>query len=301
VVREIRSLWEQHGRNLFATDAIMSRLHLKQVVPELARFEDGPRIFYELKTNLTQAEVASLGRARIVGQLGVESLSTRLLQLLRKGVSAITNLAVLKWCREHKVAVAWNLLCAIPGERIEDYDRQIELMKWIPHLPPPERVNPVRVDRFSPYFDAFRDYGWSDIEPFREYRSMHPHLDAASLRAIAYHFNGVGGVSPDAYQNRLQSAVEHWRERCRAGDGLFLDPQQGLVRNEDATGRRFNLEGPLGRIIECTHDIVPVRRVLAHARCTRSVLEQLAAHGLLFIEGDRAVNLTVRTQVPEDA
>jgi ribosomal peptide maturation radical SAM protein 1 len=299
VIQEIRSLWEKHGRNLFATDAILSRQHLQRVVPELSRFEEGPKIFYELKTNLTQAEVAALGRAGVVGQLGVESLNTRLLKLLDKGVSAITNVAVLKWCRERKVAVSWNLLCAIPGEQTEDYEAQIRLMQGIPHLPPPARVNPIHLCRFSPYFDEFHEYGWTDIEPRREYRVMHPHLGDDALRRIAYHFEGVGGVSAAAYQERLESAVQRWQERCRAGDGLFLDPRQGLVRNDGDVGRRFNLDGPLGRIIECTHDIAPVRRVLGHARCARSVLEQMADHGLLFIEGDRVVNLAVRTHLPD--
>ena len=103
------------------------------------------------------ATLSSLSTARLatyLRQQGVESLSTRLLGLLRKGSKAIQNLAALKWCREQGVTVAWNMLCGIPGERVEDYEEQIALMAKIPQLPPPEQARPVAVDRFSPYFDG---------------------------------------------------------------------------------------------------------------------------------------------------
>jgi ribosomal peptide maturation radical SAM protein 1 len=299
VVREIRTLWERHGRNLFATDAIMSREHLRHVLPELARFESRPKLFYELKTNMTQAEVAALGRANVLGQLGVESLSTRLLKLLRKGVTAIRNLAVLKWCRERHITVAWNQLCAIPGETTEDYDEQISLMSKIPHLPPPDETLPVGIVRFSPYFDDYREFGWTEIEPLPEYRLMHPHLDEAALRDITYHFRGVGGVSPAAYFDRFDSAVRQWQRRNRQGEGLFLDPVQGLVRNEPEVGRRLLVHDVVRRVLDCTHDVASISRVLSHAGCERSVLEQMAEHGLLYIEDNQVLNLTVRTQVPD--
>ena len=237
--------------------------------------------------------------ATYLRQQGVESLSTRLLGLLRKGSKAIQNLAALKWCREQGVTVAWNMLCGIPGERIEDYEEQIALMAKIPQLPPPEQARPVAVDRFSPYFDGYREFGWIDIMPFREYRFMHPHLDEAALRDIAYHFNGVGGVSTESYLGRLEEGVRDWQTRCQRGDGLFMDPTQGLVINEAAGARRVSSQGVVRRVMDCTHDIVPIRRVVEQTRCELSLLREMARLGLVFIEGNRVVNLAVRTQLPE--
>jgi ribosomal peptide maturation radical SAM protein 1 len=301
VVSEIRTLWERHGRNLFATDAIMSREHLRQVMPELAGFERGPRIFYEVKANLTEADVVALGRANVVGlQPGIESLNTRLLRLMRKGTDTIHNLALLKWCRERRIALGWNLLCGIPGEEPADYDEQIALLRKVPHFPPPERVNPIRIDRYSPYFEHYREFGWSDLEPLPEYRMLHPHLSDGALRDLAYHFRGIGGVSTTTYLARLEAEVEAWQRRYRQGEGLFLDPAEGLVRNDAERGFRFWMNDTMARVLECTHGVAAIPRVLEHAGCARSVLEQMAEHDLVYIEGDQVLNLTARTEPPLD-
>src|SRR5690606_23111796 len=209
VVSEIRTLWQRYGRDLFATDTIMPRKHFGQVLPELATYSERPGLFYEVKVNMSADELAALSRANVKAvQPGIESLSTRLLKLMKKGVTTIQNLALMKYCRERKIAVGWNQLCAIPGETPADYDAQIELMQRIPQLPPPEGVNPIRIDRYSPYFKAYADFGWKNLEPLAEYRSLHPQLNEEELSQLAYHFNGVGGVSPEAYIERLTQAVE---------------------------------------------------------------------------------------------
>jgi len=300
VVSEVRTLWEKYGRNLFATDTIMSREHLKSVMVELGKYDRGPALFYEVKSNMTERDIAHLKKARATTlQPGIESLNTHLLTLLKKGVTAIRNLALLKWCRERGINVMWNLLCSIPGETNEDYDRQLLLIDRIPHLQPPNSVNPVRIDRFSPYFKDYAQYGWERIEPFREYRVLHPSFDDDALHDVAYHFEGIGGVVPGRYLKRLRSAVREWQERFKQNDGLFLDPDKGLVRNESDSGMRYGLAPELMRIVEMTHDVTPIDRVVAETGCNRNVIEQLAKAGILYIEGDKTLNLAIRTRPPK--
>jgi hypothetical protein len=56
----------------------------------------------------------------------------------------------------------------------------------------------------------------------------------------------------------------------------------------------------MARVLECTHRVAAISRVLEHARCARSVLEQMAEHDLVYIEGDRVLNLTARTLMSLD-
>jgi hypothetical protein len=301
VVHEVRTLWDRYRRNLFATDTIMSREHLRTVVVDLGEFAEKPALFYEVKSNMTEAEVSALKRANATTlQPGIESLSTHLLTLLGKGVSAIRNLALLKWGRERGMNIVWNLLCAIPGERSEDYDEQLLLMDKIPHFQPPNDVNPVRIDRFSPYFKNYAEFGWEGLEPFPEYRWLHPHFDPESLADVAYHFHGIGGIKPGSYLKRLKSARREWKERFDQNDGLFLDPEQGLVRNECGHGMRFGLPPALQRIVDLTHDIVPVAKVMELVGCPRSVIDRLTKVGILYVEGDKVLNLSIRIRPPMD-
>jgi hypothetical protein len=231
-------------------------------------------------------------------QPGIESLSSRLLGLLNKGVTAIQNLALLKWCRERGIRATWNLLIAIPGEEALDYYAQIALFAKIPHFQPPKRLNPIRIDRFSPYFNDYAAHGWSRIEPRAEYRAMHPHLSEAALRDIAYHFDGIGGVSPDEYFGALDTAFQDWHRRFKAFEGLFLDPKEGLVRNAGGKGLRFTMTEKLARVLECTHEIAPIARVLQQAGCDRAFLAELLRNGIIHIEDDKVVNLAVRAKPP---
>ena len=299
VLREVRALWDAHQRPLLATDTILSRTHLAHVLPRLGEFAERPRLFYEVKANLSQAEVVTLAQANAMAlQPGIESLSTRLLQLLEKGTTAIQNLGLLKWCREQGISLAWNQLCGIPGEQVADYDAQIDLMEHIPHLNPPDGPNRVRIDRYSPYFERHREFGWTRIEPLEQYGWFHPQLEGDELASISFRFSGVGAVSPEAYLDRFSRAVAEWRRRHDRGDGLFLDPEAGLLRNTDGKGFRFHQHPTLDAILEHTHDIVPVARVIEAVGCPPAVITGLVRQGILYVEGNRVLNLAVRTRPP---
>lgn len=295
VVQEVRSLWDRYGFPLFATDTILSRAHLKEVMPALAAYPSRPKVFYEVKANMKSAEVRALRAANVVWiQPGVESLSSALLSRIGKGISALQNLALLKWCREEGIVVSWNLLCGIPGERTADYETQIELIGRIPHLSPPQGVSPVRIDRYSPYFRDFKRFGWSGIQPFDEYRFLHPHLGEEAIRDLAYHFHAQGGWPLDTYLPRLSESVERWKRRHSRGEGLFFNERDGLVRIED--GEAFVIgPGPVvAAVVRNSHDIVGLEEFCRAAGCESGLVEDLAARGVLYREGDRLVNLAVR-------
>jgi len=295
-VTQIRTLWERYGVNLFATDTILSLRHLREVMPRLAAYASRPSLFYEVKANLRESEVRRLRDANVLWlQPGIESLSTPLLQHLRKGVTTIQNLVFLKWCREQRIRVSWNLLCGIPGERPVDYQEQIDLMARIPHLAPPHGVSPIRVDRFSPYFESPAAFGWSALRPVPVYRELHPQLPEEELAELAYHFEAVGGaVSPEQYFHPLRAAVEGWQRRHVAGEGLFWDEDRGLTRLAGQEAQVFERAPSLEAILAATHEIVDLADLASRPGVEAAVLEQMLAEGVLFREGRKVINLAVR-------
>jgi hypothetical protein len=295
MISDIRTQWERHRCDLVATDSIMSRDHLKHALPTLAAFASRPAVFYEMKANVTEEEVKQMSRASIYGQVGIESLSSRLLKLMNKGVTSIRVIALLKWCAEQHVDIVWNELCGIPGETEEDYDQQIALMEKIPHFAPPNRVNPILIDRFSPYFNRYREFGWSRIDPVPQYRAAHPNLTDKQLFDIAYHFQGVDGVSTAPYIERFTAAVERWKMRHKHGDGLFVT-YDGLVRIENSIPTAVIISEQVRRIIECTHTIVAATRVGEQTGCKPTVLKDMVDSGILYMEKNNVINLTARVR-----
>lgn len=202
-------------RRFFATDNNMPVGHYQDFLPEVARCDalEGSTFFYEIKPQVDRDKVRTLARAGVaVIQPGVETLSTHILECLRKGVSALDNLRLLKLCRIFGVTPMWNFLVRIPGERLRDYEEMLALIPKIVHLHPPTgHVRMVQLHRYSPYFreeERFvakrRAQDW--------YAGLFPE-DRVDLGKVAYYFDGqwkntIG--TEYRHYGRLVNMVESW-------------------------------------------------------------------------------------------
>jgi ribosomal peptide maturation radical SAM protein 1 len=203
--------------SLGMTDNIMPADFFRTLLPQLASWREAPTLFWEIKSNMRDEQVAALAAAGVLEiQPGIESLSSPVLKLMRKGVSAQQNLMLMRACMVHGIRIIWNLLYGLPGERTADYRAMSAILPKLVHLPPPNGLSPVVIDRYSPYFDRHRDYGIAEIEPHPSYRGLYP--AGAPVAEIAYHFGGRYSTEllddPDLIAT-IRSLVETWRERWR--------------------------------------------------------------------------------------
>ncbi len=190
VLEELAFLVERWGIDLVeVVDNMLDMKYFHTVLPELADAEKKVSLFYEVKANLTRNQVKLLHEAGVDRiQPGIESLSNHVLKLMRKGTSALVNVQLLKWCKEFDVAVDWNLLYGFPGETREDYDFIRDLLPAIRFLGPMPICGPVRMDRFSPFFNDPVHFGLINIRPIEAYKYIYP-FDERSLSKIASCFN----------------------------------------------------------------------------------------------------------------
>ena len=70
-----------------------------------------------------------------------------------KGVTALQNIQLLKWCKELGITVSWNIIWGFPGEPAGEYARMAALVPHLTHLEPPEYAGPISLERFSPNYD----------------------------------------------------------------------------------------------------------------------------------------------------
>jgi ribosomal peptide maturation radical SAM protein 1 len=221
---EMDALERRWGVGRFAVaDNIMPRSYLTDLLPRLAERDQRPSLFYEVKANLKFDQLALMARAGIdTIQPGIESLSSPVLKLMRKGVSAHQNIALLRDCRSLGIGVAWNYLYGFPGEETEHYSAVVPLIAAIEHLDPPNNFSPLIVDRFSPYHTTPAAFGIDGIEPIAAYRGLFPR---EACDAIAYHFKGryTTDLLADA-ETRLAMgrAIGTWRLQWVKGCGPEL-------------------------------------------------------------------------------
>jgi ribosomal peptide maturation radical SAM protein 1 len=288
-----------------AVDNILPKSYLKDVLPHLTPPEH-VELFYEVKADLSKADVETLARAHVKRiQPGIEALSTVTLKLMRKGTTAFQNLTLLKNCRTFGVHPEWNLLIGFPGEPEAVFEKYDQVLPRLAHLPPPSDAFHVRFDRYSPYYVKADQYGL-DLHPSDFYGFIYP-FDQETLHKIAYYFadhnysaDYVAAVS--AWSARLRDRVARWRARWQdrnlsqpklewrqsGSTTVVYDSRDSIAvehaLGETATAMLHHLSSAKSR-----RDLVST---FAEAD-VRHELDQLLALGLIFEEDDRVMSLVM--------
>lgn len=215
-IKETALRWQP--KRLQFADNIMPVSYFKDLLPALSRLPQRPSLFYEVKSNLRDDQIETMADAGIDAiQPGIESFSTGVLRLMRKGVSGPQNLALLRSCLSKNISVNWNYLFGFPGETAEDYERVLALLPCIEHLPAPSGLGRIIIDRFSPYHNDPARFGIAKLSPFKAYYGLYP--QEAPVSDIAYHFRGR--YTTALIENRellaaFRGAIDRW---VRLGSG----------------------------------------------------------------------------------
>ena len=244
-LRQLENLFERYGSRVSsfnAVDNILPKEYFTEVLPHLQP-PPGATIFYEIKANVKENDVRLLASSGIrMVQPGIEALDTATLKLMRKGTTSFQNIKLLKYCLIYDVEPAWNMLIGFPGEGEEVYEKYYADMPKLVHLPPPDGVNPVRFDRFSPYYMQSKDYGL-ELKPFDFYGMIYP-FDDRDLRDLAYYFTDDNHRAPYAihaakWLNKLRQRFDEWsrlwtdREREHKPELTFIE-REGKRRVYDS-------------------------------------------------------------------
>ena len=292
---------DRYGRELLVVDNILDHKYFKTFLPRLAALEDSVLLHYEVKANLREAQMELLAAAGIRKiQPGIESLSTRVLKLMRKGVSAIRNVQTLKLAAEAGVSVEWGHLLGFPGERVEDYDEILALMPKLHHLAPPASVAVVRADRFSPYFATPEAFA-IEVNPLRAYPYIFPFGDEG-IRRIAYHFE-IAGVIDDELRRvhaRLRVAATRWRDSAARLSAAPVGDALRIVDSRKGEERVWALDAVAAAVLSRCAEIAGVRQVAERlsprfgAAAINEAIEALAEADLLMREDDALLSLALR-------
>jgi ribosomal peptide maturation radical SAM protein 1 len=219
-VEHLQTLFDRYGSRAVefeSVDNILPREYLREVLPRLTP-PPHATLFYEVKADLKEHEMAILERARVTRiQPGIEALSTSSLKLMRKGTTSFQNLRFLMHCQTYHVTPNWNLLIGFPNEPEAVYQKYYEDIPLLTHLYPPGGVFPVRFDRFSPYFKLAAEYSLK-LRPSDFYAMIYP-FPSEDLEQLAYFFRDAEFQSP--YQMSTARWLGKLRERIAGWQALW--------------------------------------------------------------------------------
>jgi ribosomal peptide maturation radical SAM protein 1 len=218
VVAELREIVAKAPtRQVCMSDNIMPWQYHDTLIPRLRAEVGDLHVFYEQKANLTLSRVKNLWAAGVrTIQPGIEALDSELLEMVRKGVHARQNVALLRYARCVGMVVKWNLLWGLPGDSSEPFERTLDLVPKLRHLCPPLSLTHVSIDRFSPYFLDPGSFGIRELAPLEAYGEVFP--DHADLGRLAYHFHGAypsGSREAMPLMKRLNQEIRAWQDAWR--------------------------------------------------------------------------------------
>jgi ribosomal peptide maturation radical SAM protein 1 len=329
VLAEFGELQDRYGIGDFeAVDNILDSRYYSSLLPELAADARPRRIFFEIKANVTRAQVEALVAAGVTWvQPGIESLHSEVLRLMDKGIKGWQNVQLLKWARELGLRLSWSLLWGFPGEKDDWYE---DMAAWLPaleHLQPPASLPRVRFDRYSVYHEQARRLGLI-LFPIGALSLVYP-LPPADVDGLAYFFSTEPGAGPLRYVQTLTEemagnagiaalagAVKAWRAAYAAGPppALVMQDHHDHVDLTDsrrcARQPRYRLDG-LTRAVFLACDRAPRRARLTQtvrARVPAATEDQVAdvaarllADRLVLEIDDRLIALAVPTSGPASA
>ncbi len=298
---DLKAMVERHRiLDVVMVDNIMSNSYFNDLLPALRELDWDVTIRYEIKANLRAEQLAALSAAGVRHiQPGIESLSSRVLQLMDKGVHATQNVQVLRDADDYGLTVDWNILYGFPGEADEEYEHVLRQLPALVHLQPPAGVTRILLERFSPYFER-PELGFAARRPAQQYQHVYA-MQPDEMYDLVYQFEGEHKGLSGEPEKALHQAVQVWHEtgprsalvQSELPDGLLIDDQR-----HGWPQRTYRVDDPR---------LVAVLQALRTPRATTAVLDLLApsgnhasaadaldfltTHGLIFVEGDRMVAL----------
>jgi ribosomal peptide maturation radical SAM protein 1 len=289
-----------------AVDNILDMRYLQSLFPVLVESETDYEFFYEVKANLNREQLKLLAQAGVTSlQPGIESLSSHVLGLMRKGVRAVQNVDLLRWSRYYGIDVSWNLLWGFPGETERDYAEQAAAIPHLLHLQPPEETSRIWLERFSPLFTGQGGCGFRDRKPERSYRYVYP--DGVDLDRVAYFFDyRAEDALPDSAYTGVRRAAADWSRAWQADEPPVLTywsaPHFVQIHDQRRPGQEgtYTFEDTLADLfLACTRrptTATAVRRKLdlpLPEAGVQEMFQEFQRHGLMFLDGQFALALAL--------
>ncbi len=242
VIDELKTLRSSYEKNTICmTDNILDMSYFKTVLPTLACDPEGFSLVFETKANLRADQIDMLALAGVsVIQPGIESLSTEVLTLMKKGTTLLQNLQTLKWCKEAGIHVVWLIIYGFPGESEEEYRKIKELSPDLAHLQPPSGAGQIHMDRFSPYWRSPEQLGLKNVRQAEGYDFVYPSLPASERMRLAYQFKFTyaDGEETRPYFLDMEAVTANWQRAGVEGTTLHFDlTENGIAIKDTRTSK----------------------------------------------------------------
>jgi ribosomal peptide maturation radical SAM protein 1 len=289
----------RHGISSFRiSDYILPMEYFKSVLPKLAAGGAPYVISCESKSNLRADHFDAFQKAGVLEvQPGIESFSTPVLKLMKKGVSGIQNVRTLKLAAHFGIKLHYNIIYGFPGDEEPWYLDMLNVVPSLYHLEPPETCSRVAVTRFAPLHMNAKSFFGVDTTLLRandRYSIILAKTELARRELrwedYCYYFvNPVEDESLEPFYEALEVQARYWmgmEGRC----DLVVHRLDGVnVIKDTRIGQHASALTEVERSIldTCNLDIWPIDKLFFHLEARYSA--QMVADALSHLKDLRSI------------
>jgi ribosomal peptide maturation radical SAM protein 1 len=305
VLNELTELTNRYRSFTFeAVDNIMDMAYLTKFFTPLIEKEISYKFFYEVKSNLSREQIRLLRQGGIIRlQPGIESLSSHVLKLMNKGVTAIQNVNFLRWALYYGIDVGWNMIYGFPNEAEEDYERQFTLLSHLFHLQPPVGFGRIWMERFSPIFFNRKAFPAKHVQAEASYSYVYPAYVDVNKVAYFFDYELENTLSSSVYE-KTQTKIKEWKESWKGTSHPTLNYwfSPGFLQIEDlrvpSSPGTYTFQDPLASIYRAFCDKPSTANGLKQALSwpwpieeIEESLDEFCKQGLMMRDGNQFLAL----------
>ena len=239
-------------------------------------------------------------------QIGIEAFSDRLLKRMRKGVTVMKNVEMLKWCSSFGIRLFYNVLSMIPGEQQSDVADTLNNMMRLWMYEPPSRICPFVLAHDSPAARAPAQFGIRGMCLSEELRYCYPEQWMQDLAPLFTPIVGYNPITDEPYADweEVECFAREWQEEYQSrafAPGMTyrkVDSFLTIVINRGGRENYINLYALHKAVFEaidasaCSlHEIS--KSIGLPMESVKKIIEELVDLGLVFFHSNKALALPI--------
>lgn len=227
MLQEIRTLVARHQiLSLSFMDNLLPPGGLDHLFQEMEETRLDVDLFCEIRARTRCHTLLAMARAGVEEvQVGVESLSTGLLELIRKGTTAMDNLEIMRDCEDPNLPnLVGNLILQFPGSNETHVSETLRTLDFVLPFRPLKAI-PFWLGYGSPVWHAPQKYGIRITGNHPWYRYLFPAEDLCGRQLMIQSYQG--GIRAQKHLWRpVQEKVKKWEDTYHR---LHREPGSGPI------------------------------------------------------------------------
>ena len=312
VAGEMEKLASKYSSLKFSfADNILDSRKLKGLFKSITELDRSFEIFTELRASVSREDLILMRRAGVNQvQIGVEALSTNLLNKINKGTTAIQNIELMKHCEELSIRHSSNLLLGFPTSDGRDVEETLRSLKFV--LP----YQPLRKVRFwlgqnSPVDLHPEQFGIRRLANHPYYKKLLPDSLADSLCLMIKTYTGDRTKQKKLWMP-VAKELQNWQKKYHSlRKDHFSAPLLGyrdgkdflLIRrrSEDYQMETFRLKGysrGIYRFCETRRTMEQINHEFPSVSLDKleNFISHMVGKRLMFREDDQVLSLAVNEE-----